>query len=153
MRDLDGRCGVIAGILSTSAGKNHRFGRKIDDMLPTVRHRLACAWLVWQLTATLAAPLFVWASAELQEQAQCQCGHGPGAMCPMHRHNMPKPTDCVVRSDAPDPSATLASIFGPVAPPPSSERVAFVQVTVPFTQYDRHVIARPIEPDLPPPRA
>src|SRR5262245_44342390 len=126
----------------------------MDYMLPLGRHRLACACLVWQLTATLAAPLFVWAAVEHNETAECQCGHGPGAMCPMHRHNMPKPSDCVVRSDAPDTSAALASIFGPVAPPPSSsERIAFARVTVPSTHYDRHVLARPFEPDLPPPRA
>lgn len=121
-------------------------------MLAVGRRRMACVWLVCQLTATLAAPLFVWAAAE-HERAECQCGHGPGAMCPMHRHNMPKPTDCVVRSDAPDTSSTLASFLGPLAPPPSSERIAAVRVTVPSTRYDRHVIARPVEPDLPPPRA
>ena len=122
-------------------------------MLAIGRHRIACVWLVWQLTATLAAPLFVWAAVVHNEQAECQCGHGPGAMCPMHRHNMPRPTDCVVRSDAPDTSSALASIFGPVAPPPSSERIAFVRVAVPSTRYDRHIIARPFEPDLQPPRA
>jgi hypothetical protein len=124
----------------------------MDLMVPT-RRRLACACLVWQLTATLAAPVFVWAVVEHNETAECQCGHGPGAMCPMHRHNMPKPSDCVVRSDSPDTSATLASIFGPVAPPPSYERIAFVRVTVLSTGYNRHVIARPFEPDFPPPRA
>ena len=122
-------------------------------MLPTGRRRLACAWLVWQLTATLAAPLFVWAAVEHQEQAECQCGHGPGAMCPMHRHNMPKPTDCVVRSGVPDTSSTLASFFITPAPPPSSERIVAIRVTVPSTRYDRHVIARSFAPDFPPPRA
>jgi hypothetical protein len=122
-------------------------------MPPTGCRRFACAWLAWQLTATLAAPLFVWAAVEHQEQTECQCGHGPGAMCPMHRHNMPKPSDCVVRSDAPDTSWTLPSLFGPAVPPPSSDRIAFVRVTVPSGRYDRHVIARPFEPDLPPPRA
>ena len=122
-------------------------------MLATRRGRIACAWLVWQLTATLAAPLFVWAAAEHQEQAECQCGHGPGAMCPMHRHNMPKPTDCVVRSGMPDSSSTLASLFITLAPPASSERIVAVRVTAPPVRYERHVIARPVEPDLPPPRA
>ena len=122
-------------------------------MLPTGRRRIACAWLVWQLTATLAAPLVVWATVEHHEQAECQCGHGPGAMCPMHRHNMPKPSDCVVRSDAPDRSSTPLSLFGPLAPPLSSERIAGIRVTVPSMLYDRHVIARPFEPDLRPPRA
>lgn len=122
-------------------------------MLTVGRRRMACVWLVCQLTAALAAPLFVWAAAEHQEQAECQCGHGPGAMCPMHRHNMPKPSDCVVRSDSPDTTSTLASLFGPLAPPPSSERIAAVRVTVPSTRYDRLVIARPVAPDLPPPRA
>jgi hypothetical protein len=121
-------------------------------MLVTGRRRIACVWLVWQLTATLAAPLFVWAAVEHQAQ-ECQCGHGPGAMCPMHRHNMPKPSDCVVRSDAPDTSSTLSSLFVPLAPPPSSERITVTRVTVPSSRYERHVIARPFEPDLPPPRA
>jgi hypothetical protein len=119
----------------------------------TGRRRLACAWLVWQLTATLAAPLFVSAAALHREQAECQCGHGPGAMCPMHRHNMPKPGDCVVRSGVPDSSSTLAPLFGPLAPPLSSERITVVRVPVPSLRYDRHVIARPFEPDLRPPRA
>ena len=122
-------------------------------MLWTGRRRLASAWLVWHLTTTLAAPLVVWAAVEHQNQAECQCGHGPGAMCPMHRHNMPKPSDCVVRSDAPDTSSTLVSLFTLLSPPPSSERIALGRVTVPSTHYDRHVIARPFEPDLPPPRA
>jgi hypothetical protein len=71
----------------------------------------------------------------------------------MHRHNMPKPTDCVVRSGVPDSSSTLPSLLGPLAPPLSSARIAFVRVTLPSSHYDRHVIARPIEPDFPPPRA
>jgi len=120
-------------------------------MLAPRRSRIAFAWLIWQLTATLAAPLFAWAAHI--EQAECQCGHGPGAMCPMHRHNMPKPTDCVVRSGVPDSSSTLASLFIALAPPPSSERIVAVRVTVPSARYDRHVIARRFAPDLPPPRA
>jgi hypothetical protein len=122
-------------------------------MRVTGRRRMACVWLVCQLTAALAAPMLVWAVAEHQEQAECQCGHGPGAMCPMHRHNMPKPTDCVVRSGAPDSSSTLASLFITLAPPRASERIVAVRVTAPTARYDRHVIARPFEPDFPPPRA
>jgi hypothetical protein len=122
-------------------------------MLVIGRRRLACACVVWQLTATLAAPLLVSAAVEHQEQAECQCGHGPGAMCPMHRHNLPKSGDCLMRSGVPDSSSTLTSLFGPVSPPLSSERIAFVRVTLPSSRYDRHVIARPFEPDLRPPRA
>jgi hypothetical protein len=108
-------------------------------------------WLVVQLTSTLAVPTIVWSS--MQSQSECQCGHGAGAICPMHKHNVPKDGGCVLRSGAPDTAATVLSFLSPIGLEPVATRANLARATVLPTPFIHHAIDRPVTPDLPPPRA
>ena len=117
------------------------------------RRRVGCVWLVWQLTVTLAAPVAVWVTTDLLVQAECQCGHGPGAMCPMHKHKGSQSSDCVLRSTDTDVASAALSFLSAMAPEPSATHVVFTRVRVLTPPFRSAPIERPVPPDLRPPRA
>jgi len=117
------------------------------------RRRLGCVWLVWQLTVTLAAPVAVWAMAEHIDQAECECGHGPGAMCPMHKNKSPQPSGCVLRSTNTDVAYAALSFLSAMTLEPSATRVVFTRVQALPLPFRSAPIERSVIPDLPPPRA
>ena len=116
------------------------------------RRRLGCVWLVWQLTITLAAPVAVWATIDHVDQAECQCGHGPGVMCPMHKHKGTQPSGCVLRSTDTDVASAALSFLSAMAPESSASRVVFTRVHALPPPFRSAPIERSVTPDLPPPR-
>lgn len=114
------------------------------------RRWLACVWLAWQLTATLAAPALVWAATAHTEE--CQCGHGPGAWCPMHKHGTPPQSHCILRSNTTDADSASLSFLAMLAVEHSSSPVTLIRSTLPPRPYSVAMLDRPFQPDLPPPR-
>src|SRR5688572_24357371 len=43
-------------------------------------------WIFCQLGTVVLVPVALWVSAADPHAAECTCGHGANAMCPMHRH-------------------------------------------------------------------
>src|SRR5262245_7712564 len=115
------------------------------------RRWFACVWLAWQLTATLAAPALVWAATSHAEE--CQCDHGPGAWCPMHKHGTPPQSRCLLRSSTTDAASASLSFLALVAPERSSDSITVSRTLLPPRPYTSTQIDRPVAPDLPPPRA
>lgn len=133
----------LAGSLSPDPRGN------LTTMRP-VRRRLGwliCAWLVCQLAGVAAVPLLL-ASDQL-----CACPTStPGAACPMHQAQRDS-DECVVRSAAPVPAATLASLInvaGVIPPVPISATKALPAEWIPALHAD--VIVRSGRPESPPPR-
>jgi hypothetical protein len=116
------------------------------------RRRLGCVWLVWQLTVTLAAPVAVWATTDHTDQAECECGHGSRAMCPMHKNKGSQPSGCVLRSTDTDVASAALSFLSATAPEPTATRVVFMRVRQLPPIFTSAPIERPVTPDLPPPR-
>ena len=42
-------------------------------------------WLFCQVATVMLAPVALWIAADVHA-AECTCGHGADALCPMHRH-------------------------------------------------------------------
>jgi hypothetical protein len=122
-------------------------------MSARARRRLGCVWLVWQLTVTLAAPVAVWATTDHVEQGECQCGHGTGAMCPMHKHKGPQASGCVLRNANSEAASASLSFLSAMAPEPSATRLVLTRVRELPPIFGSAPIERPVAPDLPPPRA
>ena len=117
---------------------------------------LAAMWLSCQIGTVALVPVALWVSAADPHAAECTCGHGADAMCPMHRH---KPagdpnSHCSMQAANETGTAVLTTIVGAaglipestpslVAPVPSMNvRPADVDVRG----------ERPVPPDPPPPR-
>jgi hypothetical protein len=122
-------------------------------MARPARRWFACVWLAWQLTATMAAPALVWAATMHAEDTECQCGHGPGAWCPMHKHGTPPQSRCILRSSTTDAASASLSFLGTITLEQSTTAVDLIRTTLPPRPYTSARLDRPVAPDLPPPRA
>jgi hypothetical protein len=145
---------VVSGFLdrryfALPKGASRTVSRGSLAMMRTVRRHLfgiVCVWLVCQVGSVMAAPIL------LSGDDLCTCPTDvPGAACPMHHHQ--DTGECVVRSAAPVPAATLASLIGAVGVMPP------VQTTSPAILPSRRllpiaaaVIIRSERPHPPPPR-
>jgi hypothetical protein len=117
---------------------------------------VAVMWLSCQVGTVALVPVALWVSHADTHKAECTCGHGAGAMCPMHHHK-PVPgrsSDCSMQA-AHEPSAVvLASIIGIAGLIPGSTPSLVAPVP------SNNVIPagldvrgeRPVPPDPPPPR-
>jgi hypothetical protein len=113
-------------------------------------------WLFCQVATVALAPIALWIAADVHG-AECTCGHGADAMCPMHRH---KPSadpnsHCSMQAANRTGTAVLTTIIGAAGliPEPAPSLVAPAPSTnVGPTDADVRG-ERPVPPDPPPPRA
>jgi hypothetical protein len=113
-------------------------------------------WLFCQVGTVALVPVALWITAADAHAGECTCGHGLGAMCPMHHKPASGgPEQCAMRAANGGGAAVLVSVVGVVglvADPPRS-----IQPAVPSARpkiADVHVAGvRPVPPDPPPPRS
>jgi hypothetical protein len=112
-------------------------------------------WLFSQFGTVALVPIAAWIASAEPHAEECTCGHGPGAMCPMHHKPASSAAPCAMQ--AADQSGNvvltaLASVAGLVSEPPVA--IGRAEVTSHVRNADVRVIGRrPIPPDPPPPRA
>ena len=117
---------------------------------------LAALWLSCQAGTVALVPVALWMSGAEHHAAECTCGHGANAMCPMHRHE-PAGTpgrDCSMQAANETGTAVLTTLgAGGLIPQSTPALVAPIPSTH-VSPPDVDVRAqRPVPPDPPPPRA
>lgn len=123
--------------------------------LRRVLEPLAAIWLCCQVATITLAPAALWITAADPHSVECTCGHGAGAMCPMHHKPTEESGTCAMQSANLPGSALLTAITGIAGlMPGSTVSIGPATVTQPPRNADVHVDGRrPIPPDPPPPRA
>jgi hypothetical protein len=115
---------------------------------------LTAIWLCCQIGTVALVPVALWISATDPHAAECECGHGVGAMCPMH-HKPTGRTSCAIQSASHSGIAVLMSVAGVAGPMPEqtlSIRPPASSIVLRLTGV--HIAGeRPVPPDPPPPRA
>ena len=118
---------------------------------------LAAMWLSCQVGTIVLAPVSVWVSAADPDAAECTCGHGADAMCPMHHHKPAGNPDshCSMLAANVAGTAVLTTIAGVAGliPEPAPSLVAPVSSTSVTPAGVDIRGERPVPPDPPPPRA
>src|SRR6476661_3954376 len=118
---------------------------------------LAAIWLWSQIAPVALVPVAMWVSAADPHAAECTCGHGADAMCPMHRH---KPTGsssshCSMQATNGTGTAVLTTLVGVAGLIPES--IPSLVAPVPSTSVSPADVdvrgEHPVPPDPPPPRA
>jgi hypothetical protein len=111
-------------------------------------------WLFCQVGTVALVPVALWITAADPHAAECTCGHGVGAMCPMHHKPTGGSMPCALQAANGPGTAVLTTLVGnagliteppqSIQPPTSTRcaRAADVQVAG----------ERPVPPDPPPPR-
>jgi hypothetical protein len=115
---------------------------------------LAVIWLFCQAGTVALVPVALWIAAADPHGVECTCGHGLGAICPMHHKPADDPEPCGMNA-ANTGAAVLTTLIGTaglVAEPTRS-----IQPPIPSVYpraSDVHLVGeRPVPPDPPPPRA
>lgn len=114
---------------------------------------VAAIWLFCQVGTVALGPAALWITAD-PHGVECTCGHGLGAICPMHHKPADEPTPCGMKAANTGTAVltTLIGTAGPVAEPTRS-----IQPPIPSIHLrtaDVHLAGgRPVPPDPPPPRA
>jgi hypothetical protein len=115
---------------------------------------LSAIWLLCQIGTVALVPVALRLSAGDPHAAECACGHGPGATCPMHHNPVGRSAPCAMQAANTAGTAvltTLAQTAGLITEPTRA-----IQPPI-FTNYPRAadvlvVGERPLPPDPPPPR-
>jgi hypothetical protein len=109
-------------------------------------------WLCCQLGTVALVPVALWITTD-PHAAECTCGHGADAMCPMHHKSTGRSAPCAMQA-ANDSTAVLTTFAGPaglIAEPPQS--IHLPTCTDCQRPADVHLAGeRPVPPDPPPPR-
>lgn len=132
-----------------------RYGALLMTHLRRLLAPVTAIWLLSQLGTVALVPFAVWMTSAEPHSEECTCGHGPGAMCPMHHKPASSAAPCAMQ--AADQSGNvvltaLASVARLVSEPPVV--IAPVEVTSNVRNADVRVVGRrSIPPDPPPPRA
>lgn len=122
-----------------------------------VRRLLApvtAVWLFCQVGTVASVPLALWISAADPHAEECTCGHGVGAMCPMHHKPTGRSAPCAMQAANDSGAAvltTLAGMAGLVLEPAPALRPA--DPSKHSLPADVHIVGEhPVPPDPPPPR-
>ena len=117
---------------------------------------LTAMWLWCQIGTVALAPIALWVSAADPHAAECTCGHGADAMCPMHRHTPAAAPDshCSMQAANETGAAVLTTLVGaagliPESTPSRVAPVPSMNVSPPDADARGE---RPVPPDPPPPR-
>jgi hypothetical protein len=128
---------------------------KLMPQLRRVLAPVAALWLFCQVGTVALVPVALWVTATDPHSAECTCGHGLGAMCPMHHKPSSDAAECAMRAANGPGAAILASLVGVAGL--AAEPARSIQPAAPSTfsgLADAHVAGeRPVPPDPPPPRA
>jgi hypothetical protein len=118
---------------------------------------LAAIWLSCQIGTIALVPVALWVSAADPHAAECTCGHGVDALCPMHRHRPAgnQNSHCSMQAANGAGTAVLRTFVGVAGLIPES--TPLLVVPVPSTSVSPADVdlpgERPVPPDPPPPRA
>ena len=117
---------------------------------------LAAVWLSCQIGTVALVPAALWVNAADPHAAECTCGHGADAMCPMHRHKPAGNPDgrCSMQAAHETGTAVLTTIAGAAGLIPESTPSLVAPVpSMNVSPTDVDVRGeRPVPPDPPPPR-
>jgi hypothetical protein len=109
--------------------------------------RFVGTWLLWQSLAMASPLLGFWTSPALV----CECAHGDGATCPMHKH-AGSPAQCAIRGAAPLDQSILLSFIESLSPTPPTVVIYQSSQSTPLVLGTEMTLDRPFSPDFPPPR-
>jgi hypothetical protein len=111
-------------------------------------------WLFCQVGAVALVPAALWITAADSHGVECTCGHGLGAICPMHHKPADDPAACGMKA-ANTGTAVLTTLIGTAGL--VTEPTRSIQPPTPSSYpraADVHLAGeRPVPPDPPPPRA
>lgn len=113
---------------------------------------VAALWLSCQIgTATLVPIAMVFGAAA---HAECTCGHGDDATCPMHHKSSGGSAPCAMRAANDSGAAVLTTLIGIAGLIPETTRsILPANASARFRTADAHHVGRrPVPPDPPPPR-
>jgi len=117
---------------------------------------LAAIWLSCQIGTVALVPVALWVSAADPHAAECTCGHGADAMCPMHGHKPAEDTNsnCAMQAAKGVATGVLTTLVGSAGLIPESTRSLVPPVpSISVRAFDVDVRGeRPVPPDPPPPR-
>jgi hypothetical protein len=118
---------------------------------------LTAIWLSCQIGTVALVPVGLWVSVQDPHAAECTCGHGADAVCPMHRHEPAGNTnsDCAMRAANGGATAVLTALVGVAGLiPESTLSLGAPVLSMSVRPVDVDVrVERPVAPDPPPPRA
>jgi hypothetical protein len=111
-------------------------------------------WLCCQVGTLALVPVALWITAADPHAEECTCGHGPGAMCPMHHRPTGRSAPCAMQAADSSGTAVLTTLAGTAGL--TTEPTHSIQPPT-FTESphaaDEHAAGeRPVPPDPPPPR-
>jgi hypothetical protein len=116
---------------------------------------LTAIWLCCQVGTVTFVPVVLWVHGLDPHAAECTCGHGADATCPMHHKSTDRSsTRCAMQSANSSGAAvltTLVGIAGVVAPSTPSIQLPIPSVSARTADADVRG-RRPVPPDPPPPR-
>ena len=132
-----------------------RYGFVSMALLRRALAPVTAIWLCCQFGTMALVPVALWISVADPHAAECTCGHGAGAMCPMHHRPTGEAAPCAMEAATGSEAAVLdapAAMAGLIADPiltirPASRSGQFRPADVNPTG------ERPVPPDPPPPRA
>jgi hypothetical protein len=111
-------------------------------------------WLFCQVGTVALVPVALWITAADPHAAECTCGHGVGAMCPMHHKPSGESAPCAMQAANGPATAVLTTLVGNaglITEPPQS--IQLPTSTRCAQAADVQVAGeRPVPPDPPPPR-
>jgi hypothetical protein len=116
---------------------------------------LAAIWLTCQIGTVALVPLALWVPAADPHAAECTCGHGDGAMCPMHHKPIGGSAPCAMQAANGSGTAVLTTLVGTAGLIP--ERTVAIRPGILSEQFrpaDAALVGeRAVPPDPPPPRS
>ena len=116
---------------------------------------VAALWLFCQIGTVALVPVALWHTSD-PLGPECTCGHGLGAMCPMHHKPASPPADCAMQAAEGSGAAVvltgLINVTGlvPESAPCLAPAIATAHVAVADVDPRGE---RPVPPNPPPPRA
>jgi hypothetical protein len=115
---------------------------------------VAAIWLCCQVGTVALVPAALWITAADPHAVECTCGHGLGAMCPMHHKPADEAAPCGMKA-ANAGAAVLTTLIGTaglITEPARSVQPPIPSIYPPAA--DVHLARlRPVPPDPPPPRS
>lgn len=116
---------------------------------------VTAVWLFFQAGTVALVPAALWLTAADPHAAECTCGHGAGAACPMHHKSDSESPTCAMQAANTFGTAVLTTLTGitglivepahAIQPPTPAEHAPDADENVGGE--------RPVPPDPPPPRA
>jgi hypothetical protein len=116
---------------------------------------VAAIWLLCQAGTVAFVPVALFLDAADSHADECTCGHGLGAICPMHHKPTGDSAECAMRAANGPAAAVLTSLVGMIglAVEPGCSILPATASTYRGAAVVHLAGRRPVPPDPPPPRA